>query len=76
MRLCMQSEKEVAPVDLDRFARWAGEIARGASRRTPKRRAAAVNCARAAELHTLAHVPVGAGNAKSGAGIRSRKFAH
>jgi hypothetical protein len=29
---------EVAPVDLDRFARWAGEIiARGASRRTPKK---------------------------------------
>jgi hypothetical protein len=29
---------EVAPVHLDRFARWAGEIiARGASRRTPKK---------------------------------------
>ena len=64
-------------MDLDRYAHRAGEIiAQGTSRRTPKRRAAAVNCARAAELHTLAHVPVGAGNAKSGAGIRSRKFAH
>jgi hypothetical protein len=31
---------------------------------------------RAAELRTLAHVPVGAGNVKSAAGIRSRKFAH
>jgi hypothetical protein len=51
---------EVAPVHLDRFARWAGEIiARGASRRTPKKPRRRPLIPRGAELRTLARVPVG-----------------
>jgi hypothetical protein len=51
---------EVAPVHLDRFARWAGEIiARGASRHIPKKPRRRRLIPRGAELRTLAHVALG-----------------